>query len=152
MPVLSPSGLWHQLHRSGQPLRNTTIRMPGLVMLSQVAAIDVHARGETLHFDVDQPAAVADLNGRPLEEEAFVPVYQQMIGMLIERYLPAPEGRGDARLQIEYTFTDGSRWAIALAEYDEAFDLIVRGDCACFLISREKTDSLMDLLFALQEE
>ena len=72
-----------------------------------------------------------------------------MIGLLIERYVPDAQPAGDARLELNYTFTDGKRWSLVIAPYDEQFDLIVRGDCACFLISRSRTDELIRALFAL---
>ena len=127
-------------------------QLPGLVMLSQVSAMDVTAGEKTLHVDVDQPNGKYQINGKNIAEDTFLPVYQQTIGLLIERYVSAPEQTGDPRLQIEYTFTDGTQWTLTLAEYDEQFDLIIREECACFLISRSKTDALIESLFHLQEE
>lgn len=127
-------------------------QLPGLVMLRQVAAITVQAAGRTMHVEVDQSTKTYLLDGKAVREEDFLPVYQQMIGMLIERYVPEPEDRGEARLTIEYCFKDNSRWTLTLAAYDERYDLIVRDGCARFLISRSKTDTLIQNLFALQEE
>ena len=127
-------------------------QLPGLVMLSQVSAMDVTAGEKTLHVDVDQPNGKYQINGKNIAEDTFLPVYQQTIGLLIERYVSTPEQTGDPRLQIEYIFTDGTQWTLTLAEYDEEFDLIIREECACFLISRSKTDALIKSLFHLQEE
>lgn len=138
-------------------LRSLTVpylaeQLPGLVMLSQVSAIDVRTPAETLHFDVDQPSGSYQLEGRALSEESFLPVYQQMIGLLIERYVPSPENTGEARLQLAYTFQEGGQWTLTIAEYDESFDLIIRDGCACFLLSRTKTDALIQTILSLQEE
>lgn len=127
-------------------------QLPGLVMLSQVAEITVETEDRTMHLDVDQPAKSYLLDGKTVEEADFLPVYQQMIGVLIERYVAAPEDGGKTRLKIEYVFKDNSRWALTFAEYDDRFDLIVRDGCACFLVSRSKTDDLIRNLFALKEE
>ena len=124
-------------------------QLPGLVMLSQVASIDVRAGNQARHFDVDQPAKAYAADGKAIDEADFLPVYQQMIGLLIERYMPDAQPAGDARLELNYTFTDGKRWSLVIAPYDEQFDLIVRGDCACFLLSRSRTDELIRALFAL---
>lgn len=124
-------------------------QLPGLVMLSQVSAIDVRAGEQTLHFEVDQPSQTYLLEGKPLSEEGFLPVYQQMIGILIERYVPTPQDVGAPRLRLDYTFRDGSRWSLALAAYDDSFDLIVRDQCARFLLSRSKTDALIQSIVAL---
>ncbi len=124
-------------------------QLPGLVMLSQVSAMDVQAGEKTLHFDVDQSAKTYLLEGKPLSEEAFLPVYQQMIGLLIERYIPEPQGEGAPRLKLDYTFKDGSRWSLTIAEYDDSFDLIVRDQCAHFLISRSKTDAVIQSILGL---
>lgn len=124
-------------------------QLPGLVMLSQVSAIDVQAGEKTLHFDVNQSAHTYLLEGQPVSEEAFLPVYQQMIGILIERYVPEPQSEGTPRLKLAYTFNDGSRWSLVIAEYDGSFDLIVRGQCARFLLSRGKTDALIQGIMGL---
>lgn len=127
-------------------------QLPGLVMLSQLSEITVRTQTDALHFDVDQPSGSYQLEGRALDADAFLPVYQQMIGMLIERYVPEPAQMGAPRLTIEYTFRGGGTWTLTLAEYDEAFDLIIRDSCACFLLSRSKTDALIETIFSLQEE
>ncbi len=126
-------------------------QLPGLVMLSQVAEITVNAGAESLHFTTDQSAHAYTVDGRALAEEAFLPVYQQMIGLLIERYVPQAEGGFPPRLTLAYTLRDGSTWTLALREYDDQYDLIVRDGCACFLLSRAKTDALVQSLLALRE-
>ncbi len=138
-------------------LRSLTVpylaeQLPGLVMLNQVSAISVRTSDQALHFDVDQPSGSYLLEGREVSGERFLPVYQQMIGLLIERYVPSPEKAGEARLQLEYTFREGGQWTLTIAEYDEAFDLIIRDGCACFLLSRAKTDALIETIFSLEEE
>lgn len=138
-------------------LRSLTVpylaeQLPGLVMLSQLSAVSVRTPDRTLRFDVDQPSGSYQLEGRALSEERFVPVYQQMIGLLIERYVPSPEKAGEARLQLEYTFREGGQWTLTIAEYDESFDLIIRDGCACFLLSRAKTDALIETILTLEEE
>jgi len=138
-------------------LRSLTVpylaeQLPGLVMLSQLSAISVRTPDRTLHFDVDQPSGSYRLEGRELSGERFLPVYQQMIGLLIERYVPSPEKAGEARLQLEYTFREGGQWTLTIAEYDESFDLIIRDGCACFLLSRAKTDALIETILTLEEE
>ena len=125
-------------------------QLPGLVMLNQVAEIKVSAGTESLHFTVDQSTHAYTLDGQPLAEDAFLPVYQQMIGLLIERYVPRAGSDTSSRLTLEYTFRDGSTWALSLLEYDDSYDLIVRDECACFLISRAKTDALISSLFPLR--
>lgn len=125
-------------------------QLPGLVMLSQVSAIDVQAGEKMLHFAVNKAEKSYLLEGRALTEEAFLPVYQQMIGLLIERYVPEPESVGETRLKMTYTLSDGTRWTLNIAAYDENFDLIVRGECARFLLSRSKTDTLIENLLALE--
>lgn len=125
-------------------------QLPGLVMLNQVSRIDVHAGEETLVLTADQDAGAFALDGKPLTAETFVPAYQQMIGLLIERYVPEPETVGVPRIRIDYTFKDGGSWSIAFAQYDEQYDLVVRGDCACFLISRAKTDAMLEALRGLK--
>lgn len=125
-------------------------QLPGLVMLNQVAEIKVSAVTESLHFTVDQSTHAYTLDGQPLAEDAFLPVYQQMIGLLIERYVPRAGSDTSSRLTLEYTFRDGSTWALSLLEYDDSYDLIVRDECACFLISRAKTDALISSLFTLR--
>ncbi len=126
-------------------------QLPGLVMLNQVAEIKVTAGAESLLFTTDQAAHAYTVDGQALSEEAFLPVYQQMIGLLIERYAPQTDGEYPPRLTLEYTFRDGSAWTLALCEYDADYDLIRRGDCACFLISRAKTDALVQALLALRD-
>jgi len=124
-------------------------QLPGLVMLNQVASIAVHTQAETLAFTVDPGTDTYTIDGKPLTRDVFVPAYQQMIGLLIERYAPGAQA-GDARIRIEYTLTNGSRFEIVFAEYDEQFDLVVREDCASFLISRAKTDAMVDALRSLK--
>jgi len=124
-------------------------QLPGLVMLSQVSDIDVRAGEKTLHFDIDQSAKTYLLEGEPVSEEAFLPVYQQMIGVLIERYIPEPQGEGAPRLKLDYTFNDGTRWSLAISAHDDSFDLITRDQCAHFLISRSKTDALVQSILGL---
>lgn len=126
-------------------------QLPGLVMLNQVAEIRVTAGAESLLFTADQAAHTYTLDGQSIAEEAFLPVYQQMIGLLIERYVPQTTADRPARLTLEYTFRDGSAWTLALCEYDAGYDLIVRGDCSCFLVSRARTDALVQALLALRE-
>jgi len=118
-------------------------QLPALVMLNQVSRIDVHAQGETFSFTTDQSTGTYTLDGKAIAPEAFVPAYQQMIGLLIERYAPDAKVSGEPRIRIEFTLRDGRRWAIAFAGYDERFDLVVRDGCACFLIGREKTDAML---------
>lgn len=125
-------------------------QLPGLVMLSQVSAIDVQTGEKTLHFEVNQAEKTYLLDGKALTEEAFLPVYQQMIGLLIERYVPEPKSLGETRLKMTYTLSDGTRWTLNIAAYDESFDLIVREKCARFLLSRSKTDALIQSLLALK--
>lgn len=121
-------------------------QLPALVMLNQVSRIDVHAQGETLSFTTDQSTGTYTLDGKAIAPEAFVPAYQQMIGLLIERYAPDARVSDAPRIRIEFTLKDGSSWEIAFAAYDERFDLVVREGCACFLIAREKTDAMFAAL------
>ena len=125
-------------------------QLPGLVMLNQVAEVKVTAGAENLLITADQPAHAYTVDGKSLAEEAFLPVYQQMIGLLIERYVPQEEVDYPPRLTLEYTFRDGNTWTLALCEYDANYDLVVRGDCACFLVSHAKTDALVQALLALR--
>lgn len=124
-------------------------QLPGLVALNQVSALTLTAGEETFRFTTDQANHAYTLNGQPLEEDVFLPVYQQMIGLLIERYTAAAEAPEAARVRLDYTLADGSDWSLILAAYDEQFDLIVREDCACFLISRAKVDAMVDAVRAL---
>lgn len=126
-------------------------QLPGLVMLSQVAEIRVTAGDETLLIAADQASHTYTADGNALAEEAFLPVYQQMIGLLIERYIPQAKGEYPPRLTLAYTFRDGSTWTLSLCEYDANYDLIRRDGCACFLVSRAKTDALVQALLALRE-
>jgi len=126
-------------------------QLPGLVMLNQVAEVKVTAGAETMLITADQAAHAYTADRKAIAEEAFLPVYQQMIGLLIERYVSQAEGEYPPRLTLEYTFRDGSAWTLALCEYDANYDLIVRGDCACFLVSRAKTDALVQTLLSLRE-
>lgn len=121
-------------------------QLPALVMLNQVSRIDVHAQGETLSFTTDQSTGTYTIDGKAIAPEAFVPAYQQMIGLLIERYAPDARGWGEPRIRIDFTLKDGARWEIAFAAFDERFDLVVREGCACFLIAREKTDAMLAAL------
>ncbi|MBP3427919.1 MAG: DUF4340 domain-containing protein [Clostridia bacterium] len=125
-------------------------QLPGLVMLSKTRRIDVTTPEETLTLTADPEADVYTIDGRALTRDVFVPAYQQMIGLLIERYVPQPEEIGEARIRLEYTFADGQRWQIAFARYDDQFDLVVREGCACFLVSRAKTDAMIDGLCGLK--
>lgn len=117
--------------------------------LNQVSALTLTAGEETFRFTTDQANHAYTLNGQPLEEDVFLPVYQQMIGLLIERYTVTAEAPEAARVRLDYTLADGSDWSLILAAYDEQFDLIVREDCACFLISRAKVDAMVDAVRAL---
>lgn len=126
-------------------------QLPGLVMLSQVAEIRVTAGEESLLITADQASRAYTLDGQSLDEEAFLPVYQQMIGLLIERYVPQADGEYPPRLTLVYTFRDGSEWTLELCEYDAGYDLIRRSGCACFLISRAKTDALLQSLLDLRD-
>lgn len=126
-------------------------QLPGLVMLNQVAEIKVTAGAQTLLITTDQVAHAYTVDEHTVAEETFLPVYQQMIGLLIERYVPQAEGEHSPRLTLEYTLRDGSTWTLTLCEYDENYDLIVRGNCACFLLSRTKTDALVQAIFSLRE-
>ena len=126
-------------------------QLPGLVMLNQVAEIRVTAGGESMLMTADQSAHTYTVDGKPLPEDTFLPVYQQMIGLLIERYVPQSGSDRSPRLTLDYTFRDGSTWTLSLCEYDASYDLIVRGDCACFLISRTKTDALVQALLAMRD-
>ena len=125
-------------------------QLPGLVMLNQVSGITVRTQEETIAVSVNPAEDIYLIDGVSASREAFVPVYQQMIGLLIERYVPQPDAIGEARILIEYTFTNGQRWQIAFAQYDGQFDLVVRDGCACFLISREKTDAVLAALRSLK--
>ncbi len=138
-------------------LRSLTVpylaeQLPGLVMLNQLSAVTVRTPEKTLSFEVDQASDSYRLEDNALDKERFLAVYQQMIGLLIERYVPTPEKTGEPRLEMEYTFQEGGRWTLTIAEYDDAFDLIIRDRCACFLLSRAKTDALIQTIFSLQEE
>ena len=124
-------------------------QLPGLVTLNQVSALTLTTGEETFRFTTDQANHAYTLNGQPLEEDVFLPVYQQMIGLLIERYTVTAEAPEAARVRLDYTLADGSDWSLILAAYDEQFDLIVREDCACFLISRAKVDAMVDAVRAL---
>ena len=126
-------------------------QLPGLVMLNKVAEIKMTAGEETLLISADQAAHAYTVDGKSIAEEAFLPVYQQMIGLLIERYVPQAEGDRLPRLTLEYTLCEGSIWTLAMQEYDANYDLIVRGDCTCFLVSRAKTDAIISSLLALRD-
>ena len=124
-------------------------QLPGLVALNQVTALRLTAGEETYRFTTDQSNHVYTLNGQSLDEEVFLPVYQQMIGLLIERYTQDTDASATARVRLDYTLKDGSSWSLLLVPYDEQFDLIVREDCACFLISRAKVDAMVDAVRGL---
>lgn len=126
-------------------------QLPGLVMLSQVEEITVRTQDETVVFHTDQANAAYAVNGRAMAEEEFLPLYQQMIGMLIERYVPEDAEAGELRLQMEYTLNTGEVWTLSLTDFDESYDLIVRGGCARFLISKAKTDALIETIINTQE-
>lgn len=127
-------------------------QLPGLVMLNQVARIQVRTQDASLSFDVDQSSKTYALDGQSLTDEVFLPVYQQMIGLLIERYVQPDEQARTPRLQLEYTFKDSSSWTLTIAQYDENYDLIIRDQCSCFLISRSKTDALIQSLLSLKAQ
>ena len=124
-------------------------QLPGLVALNQITALKVTAGEETFDVQVDQAAGSFVLNGQTVAQEDFLPAYQQLIGLLIERYVAEPETVGEPRVLLEYTLQDGTEWTLAFAAYDDSFDLVVREDCARFLISRSKVDAAVDALRAL---
>ena len=124
-------------------------QLPGLVALNRITALKVTAGEEILNVQVDQAAGSYVVNGQAVAREDFVPVYQQLIGLLIERYVAEPETVGEPRVLLEYTLQDGTTWPLAFAAYDDSFDLVVREDCARFLISRSKVDAAVDALCAL---
>lgn len=124
-------------------------QLPGLVALNQITALKVTAGEETFDVQVDQAAGSFVLNGQTVAQEDFLPAYQQLIGLLIERYVAEPETVGEPRVLLEYTLQDGTEWTLAFAAYDDSFDLVVREDCARFLISRSKVDAAVEALRAL---
>ena len=124
-------------------------QLPGLVALNRITALKVTAGEAVFDIRVDQAAGSYVLNGQAVAQDDFLPVYQQLIGLLIERYVAEPETVGEPRVLLEYTLQDGSTWPLAFAAYDESFDLVVREDCARFLIARSKVDAAVDALRAL---
>ena len=125
-------------------------QLPALVMLNQLSAFEVKTQEETLTFSVDQSAGAYAIGEKTIAPEDFVPVYQQMIGLLIERYAPDVQVPEQMRVSMDFTFKDGQRWQIAFARYDDQFDLVVRDGCACFLLSKEKTDAVLAALRSLK--
>lgn len=124
-------------------------QLPGLVALNQVSALTLTAGEETFRFTMDQASHTYTLNGQSLDEDAFLPVYQQIIGLLIERYTDDAGEPGPDRVRLDYTLNDGSSWSLILASYNEEFDLVVREDCACFLISCSKVNAMVDAVRSL---
>ena len=124
-------------------------QLPGLVALNRITALRVTAGDEVFDIRVDQAEGSYLLNGQSVAQEDFLPAYQQLIGLLIERYVAEPEHVGEPRVLLEYTLQDGTVWPLAFAAYDDSFDLVVREDCARFLISRSKVDAAVDALRAL---
>lgn len=127
-------------------------QLPGLVMLNQVEAVSIRAGEEAWHFQVDHGAKSYLLDGAVVSQETFLPVYQQMIGLLIERYVEQPAEEMPLRAEILYTLKGGETFRLGFAAYNDQFDLIERAGCRQFLISRSKTNALLDRLRQIQPD
>ncbi len=121
-------------------------QLPGLIALNKVTVLEVTAGEESFAFTMDPANAAYTLQGKTLDAETFIGLYQQLIGVLVERYVPDGDAVARPRVTFCYTLVDGSQWTLAFAPYDEQFDLIIRDGCANFLISRSKVDAVVDML------
>lgn len=132
-------------------LANATVpylleQLPGLVALPKVQSVAVVAGTERYWLAVDrrEGAESYTVNGAPVERERFISLYQELIGLLIERYQPDAKPTGTARVTFEYTLTDGSAWQLQFLPYDGQYDIVKRGDCTSLLISRAKVDAVVE--------
>lgn len=121
-------------------------QLPGLIALNKVTALEVTAGEERFAFTMDLAGTAYTLQGKALDAETFIGLYQQLIGVLIERYVSDGDAAAQPRVTFCYTLEDGSEWTLAFAPYDEQFDLIIRDGCASFLISRSKVDAVVDMI------
>ena len=121
-------------------------QLPGLIALNRVSALEVTSGEEVFSLTMDQAGAAYTLQGQTVEADAFIDLYQQIIALLIERYVTDGNAAAQPRVTFRYTLQDGTAWTLTFAAYNEQFDLTIRDGCASFLISRSKVDAVVDAI------
>ncbi len=119
-------------------------QLPGLVAVSEVDSIALVRDGEQHEMVIDRTNGETSysLDGARQDEESFLAIYREIIGLLIDRYSPQALPTEPVEASFEYHLTDGTVWTLAFAEYDDEYYAVVREGEANFLIARSKVEAV----------
>lgn len=109
-------------------------------------AITADGKNHTMTFTGDTYA----WNGEEVTQEEYQQLYQQLLGILLEKELPegAQEGSGDSLLKLEFKRnTDNlENVAVEYLDHDEDYCVLRVNDVEKFLVSREEVENLITTL------
>lgn len=123
-------------------------QLPGLVALNQVESVTV-TRGEEVHtLSVEGEGEQARylVDGEEAEVALFRRLYQQLIGVLVERYAAEDLPEGPARVTFRYALKSGDTWELTFLQGENGYDVIEREGVRRFLISSAKVDAAVDAI------
>ena len=115
-----------------------------MVAVSEVDSIALVRDGEQHEMVIDRTNGETSysLDGARQDEESFLAIYREIIGLLIDRYSPQALPTEPVEASFEYHLTDGTVWTLAFAEYDDEYYAVVREGEANFLIARSKVEAV----------
>ncbi len=123
-------------------------QLPGLVSVNAVDSITLTRENEQHEMTVNRTETETTyaLDGEQTDEESFLTIYREIIGLLIDRYSSEALATEPICAQFEYHLSDGTTWTLAFAEYNDEYYAVVRDGEADFLITRAKVDAVFDAL------